>query len=79
MIHFGQRLIEQGEDFHDLTKVFQNVERPLYSDNCCHLNKDGYLLIVDKLVEILSKGGFYASLRREGQCVPRQIDGKVST
>lgn len=79
MIHFRQQLIQDGEDFHDLTMLFRDVERPLYSDNCCHLNKDGYLLVVDKLVKILEKEGSYADLLQGGRCVPGFVEGVVRT
>ena len=59
---YGQNLIEQGVDFHDLTMLFRDVERPLYADSCCHLNKEGYRLVAGKIVEILSREGYFRGM-----------------
>jgi hypothetical protein len=44
----GDRLEE--DNFYDQRMIFQTDGRTLYSDNCCHLNHDGYKLIVDDIV-----------------------------
>jgi len=51
------RLVEQKVDFHDLSMMFKNIERPLYRDNCCHLNAEGYQLVVERILSILTGGG----------------------
>ena len=35
----GSELREAGVRFHDLTMMFKDVEEPVYSDSCCHLNE----------------------------------------
>lgn len=37
----GSRLRDRGVRFTDLTRLFADVERPLYIDPCCHLNQEG--------------------------------------
>lgn len=54
---WGRQLVERGVEFHDFSLVFRDVHRILYSDNCCHLNKEGYRLIVQKLLDVLDRGG----------------------
>lgn len=41
----GAELAARGIAFHDLTRVFEAVEEPLYIDPCCHLNARGNELL----------------------------------
>ncbi|SLM29984.1 hypothetical protein MTBBW1_2030074 [Desulfamplus magnetovallimortis] len=49
----GKQLIENGVNFKDLTYIFNENEELLYSDTCCHLNEQGYKLIVEKICEFI--------------------------
>lgn len=53
LIQRGKWLLSQNVDFHDLTMLFVDNKDVLYRDMCCHLNEEGYDLIVDKIVEVL--------------------------
>jgi hypothetical protein len=46
----GRRLVERGVAFHDLTRVFENERRPVYNDDCCHLNRLGNELVAQEIV-----------------------------
>ncbi|MFN0054385.1 MAG: hypothetical protein ACKV0T_19585 [Planctomycetales bacterium] len=37
----GQRLVEQGVAFADLTRIFSEHPEPIYRDDCCHVNQAG--------------------------------------
>jgi hypothetical protein len=37
----GRALAAEGVAFSDLTRVFEQVQEPLYIDNCCHFNPRG--------------------------------------
>ncbi len=41
----GKRLKASGVRFTDLTDVFSGVEDPVYGDDCCHLNQNGYAIL----------------------------------
>jgi hypothetical protein len=45
----GLKLIEMGVHFTDLTRIFLHNDEVLYSDNCCHLGKKGYDLIIQRI------------------------------
>lgn len=49
----GEALRQAGVRFHDLTMVFADVQEPLYSDGCCHLNAAGYAMIARTIGEAL--------------------------
>ena len=41
LIQAGKRLAASGVQFHDLTRIFEKIEEPLYFDGCCHVNMQG--------------------------------------
>lgn len=41
----GRDLLAAGEPFVDLTRLFAQVEEPVYADDCCHLNDRGNRLL----------------------------------
>lgn len=41
LVAAGRELIRRGVAFHDLTRIFEDVDEPLYFDTCCHLNREG--------------------------------------
>jgi hypothetical protein len=53
LVDAGQSLPREGVEFHDLSRIFKGVERPLYSDACCHLNEEGIGLLATRIGEII--------------------------
>ena len=51
----GIALSERGVRFHDMTMVFQGTEKPLYKDDCCHFNTEGYKQFARALAPIIIK------------------------
>ncbi len=49
LLERADELIESGLRFHDLSKVFQGVEEPVYKDACCHVNELGNLYIAREI------------------------------
>jgi hypothetical protein len=68
----GQRLRDDGIDFHDLTMIFGQTQDTIYRDNCCHYNRRGYEIVGTKVAELLDEaldrnGGKGESLQPRGQ------------
>jgi hypothetical protein len=53
LLSAGEKLRAGGVRFHDLTLMFQDKPQPLYADTCCHLNREGYFLVVAEICEVL--------------------------
>ena len=53
----GQKLIDRGVAFTDLTMMFEGNSDVLYADDCCHLNRQGYGLVVNKIIETITADG----------------------
>jgi hypothetical protein len=51
MIEEGQQLASAGVSFHDLTRLFAQVEDPIYIDTCCHYNETGQKLLAAAVAE----------------------------
>ncbi len=54
----GNRLRASGVQFADLTEVFKDVEEPVYGDDCCHLNQNGYSIlgsVIGRLIDATRK------------------------
>ncbi len=49
----GRRLTERGVAFTDLTMFFEQELRMLYNDDCCHLNRRGYAMVADRILETI--------------------------
>ena len=47
----GQELTKRGVDFSDLTLVFSDKTDSLYVDSCCHVNKQGYDIVVRRICD----------------------------
>ncbi len=45
----GRELSEAGVSFFDTTQLFQGVSDTLYSDDCCHLNNQGYKILAREM------------------------------
>jgi len=39
--------------YYDLTDIYKEIEKPIYVDNCCHVNSEGSTMIIDKIVETI--------------------------
>lgn len=51
LVEKGRQLTENGVDFTDLTQIFKNETKTVYSDKCCHFNQLGYNQIADRITE----------------------------
>lgn len=49
----GRELTEDGVLFTDLTQVYSEVEEPIYSDDCCHVNVRGNEILADAVVDVI--------------------------
>jgi hypothetical protein len=54
LIREGSALRKQGVEFHDLTRLFAEVEEPLYKDPCCHVNARGNELMAREIARIVA-------------------------
>lgn len=52
---YGENLVERGLQFHDLTMIFKETEKPLYIDNCCHVSEEGYRIIGSRIGAEIAK------------------------
>ncbi|MBK8338965.1 MAG: hypothetical protein IPK99_02645 [Flavobacteriales bacterium] len=53
LIERGKRMAASGVLFEDLTMIYQDLRKPVYNDNCCHVEPFGYDRIADRMVERL--------------------------
>ena len=53
MITLSKSLRREGVRFHDLRMIFEDVAEPLYIDNCCHLNDEGYERIARRIAHTI--------------------------
>ncbi|MEZ5147756.1 MAG: hypothetical protein R2759_11970 [Bacteroidales bacterium] len=52
----GEKLLNDGVNYTDLSGIFKNERRSVYSDKCCHFNELGYFTIADAITDkILAK------------------------
>ena len=56
---FGRKLISLGINFTDMTMIFQNNSEILYHDSCCHLNKQGYDLIMEAIWKTIKEKNMF--------------------
>ena len=54
LVEAGAELAGQGVAFFDLSRLFENVEESVYSDDCCHFKRLGYQLIAEAMAEAIS-------------------------
>ncbi len=61
LIEAGGELAARGVPFEDLTMLFSGDRRVLYSDQCCHLNEEGYRTVAVRIGAVvraaLDRGG----------------------
>ena len=50
LVEKARQLPSQGVNYTDLTFAFKDVRATLYSDNCCHMNQQGYKLVAAEIV-----------------------------
>lgn len=51
----GETLKGDGVNFVDLTGIFAGVTEPMYLDDCCHLNRNGYRMVADRIFKEVVK------------------------
>ncbi|MBF0228848.1 MAG: hypothetical protein HQK63_04560 [Desulfamplus sp.] len=51
----GKLLSKQNIHFIDLADIFKENSETFYKDTCCHLNTNGYLIVVEKILEYIKK------------------------
>ena len=49
----GRRLQNNGVNFCDLTMIFSNENRTLYTDDCCHINYLGNKIMADAIADYI--------------------------
>jgi hypothetical protein len=53
----SDELREQGVNFVDLTGIFKDETRTIYSDFCCHVNQLGAAILATKIADIIAGHG----------------------
>ncbi|MBZ0268428.1 hypothetical protein K8I85_09760 [bacterium] len=53
----GRELRKAGVSFHDLSRVFDESDKTLYVDNCCHFNGEGNRILCESIAASLAAGG----------------------
>jgi hypothetical protein len=54
LVAVGAQLRRRGVPFYDLTGLFAKHPEPLYIDTCCHLNRDGNLLLAGAIARTIA-------------------------
>ncbi len=55
VIQHAEVLRQAGVDFHDLTRLFAEVEEPIYADPFCHYNQRGNDLLAQSVAEFIQR------------------------
>ena len=55
---------EVGVSFHDLTDIYSKREDALYRDSCCHVNREGYQIVANAIVDALPSEGVWERFKR---------------
>jgi hypothetical protein len=53
LIWAGAALAADRIEYHDLTMVFEDVEEPLYIDDCCHVSEEGSRLLAEEIAGVI--------------------------
>ena len=53
LIEEGKKLLQSGVRFVDLTKVFIDIEEPVYIDDCCHLDVKGKQIVAAAVAQAI--------------------------
>jgi len=51
--------------YYDLSDLYQEIEAPIYIDNCCHVNALGSSMLVDKIVETIHQYNINETTKRQ--------------
>lgn len=51
----ASRITDAGVRYHDLTRIFEDDERTLYEDNCCHFNMEGRRALANRIAEVAAE------------------------
>jgi hypothetical protein len=51
----GESLSQEGVNFHELTMIFKNETRTLYTDDCCHFNKLGNDILAKEIARVIAE------------------------
>lgn len=49
LLKYGAELYHEGVRFYDLTMIYSKIEKTLYRDDCCHVNKAGYDIVARRI------------------------------
>ncbi len=71
LIEAGRGLRARGIEFLDLTRVYEDHPEPLYRDTCCHVNDEGYRIVVERICEAILSGDEASVADRGGESSTR--------
>ena len=54
LIDYGRVLKEKGVNFTDLTMIFKHTNYDIYVDDCCHVNKEGNLIMAREVARVIA-------------------------
>ena len=63
----GKELTAAGVTFVDLRMAFENIEEPVYIDDCCHLDLNGNEIIASIVAQAMIEDFHSVSRQREGE------------
>ena len=49
----AKKLADNNIRFTDLTEIFINNSEMLYVDTCCHVDQKGYIIVAERICEVL--------------------------
>jgi hypothetical protein len=55
LIEKGNILQKKNVKFFNATQLFSNVAETIYSDNCCHYNKKGNMMLAEYIIQQIAK------------------------
>ncbi|MBL9080036.1 MAG: hypothetical protein JNL08_21265 [Planctomycetes bacterium] len=71
----GAELRAQGVAFADLTGVFRDHPEPLYVDTCCHVGREGYVILAEHLAAAVRQVLDFAGVEWAGlEVTPDRLD-----
>jgi hypothetical protein len=57
LVRAGSQLVKQGVHFYDLSMLFKDRIETLYIDDCCHVNKEGNILLGEAIAAAITQSG----------------------
>ncbi len=64
LLAMAGQLRAAGVSFHDLTDIYSKREDALYRDSCCHVNREGYQIVANAIVDALASEGVWERFKR---------------